>query len=99
MAFPIAPKLEWVRADFNGLFGDVLCLSHSDRCIDYSGQEVEFRTGMIVTAFEEDGDDGEPDCLVATGVVEPSPEWLSCRGSCWVLLIDENGVRSESEIA
>jgi hypothetical protein len=31
------PKL---RADFNGLFGDVLCISHSDVCVDQEGERL-----------------------------------------------------------
>jgi hypothetical protein len=52
----------------------------------------------VVTAFDEDLDDnGERDDLVATGVVERPPWSLRCRGSKWVLKIDSNGVRHESE--
>ena len=88
-----------VRADFNGLFGDILCLSHTDTCTDEHGAAVELRAGMIVTAFDQDADDeGRRDDLVATGVVEASPEWLRCNGSKWVLKIDENGVRHESDL-
>jgi hypothetical protein len=73
------PKL---RADFNGLFGAVLCLSHSDTCLDESGTAVQLRAGMRVTAFDLDEDEhGVRDDLIATGIVEPSPEWLQCRGS------------------
>ena len=90
------PKL---RADFNGLFGDLLCLSHTDSCVDENGETVQLSAGMVVTAFDVDADEtGKRDDLIATGIVEKSPEWLSCRGSKWVLRIDSNGVRSESEI-
>jgi hypothetical protein len=90
-----------LRADFNGLFdnGRVLCLSHSDTCTDEDGAEVHLRAGMTVTAFDHDADEyGNPDKLVATGVVEESRGWLSCTGSRWILRVDENGVRHESEI-
>jgi hypothetical protein len=54
---------------------------------------------MLVTAYDEDSDEqGERDDLVATGTVEPAPNWLTCRGSRWVLRIDENGVRHESDL-
>jgi len=86
-----------LHADFNGLFGEILCLSHQDTCKDEDGNLVELREGMIVTAFDQDSDEhGNRDDLVASGVVEPSPEWLQCRGSRWILRIDENGVRNES---
>jgi hypothetical protein len=52
---------------------------------------------MVVTAFEPDSDeDGNPADLVATGVVEPSPDWLTCNGSRWALRIDADGVRHEA---
>jgi hypothetical protein len=88
-----------LRADFNGLFGDVLCLSHDDTCTNAAGEQVRPQAGMIVTAFDEDADEaGRRDDLVATGLVEPAPDWLQCRGSKWILRIDSNGVRHESDI-
>lgn len=91
-----APRL---RADFNGLFGDVLCLSHRDTAPDEDGNEVTLHAGMRVTAFDPDLDaNGQRDDLIASGIVEPSPDWLQCTGSRWVLRIDENGVRNQSEI-
>src|SRR6266566_2721072 len=70
-----------VRADFNGLFGELLCLSHGATCIDESGAEVELRPGMIVTAFDDDSDEhGQRDDVLATGTVERSPDWLNATG-------------------
>lgn len=90
------PKL---FADFNGYFGDILCLSHGETCKDESGNEVELSEGMIATAFDIDEDEhNQRDDLIATGVVERSPESLACRGSVWYLRIDDNGLRHESEI-
>jgi hypothetical protein len=88
-----------IRADFNGLFGDLLCLSHTDTSVDANGATVTLSAGMFVIAFDEDADKtGKRDDLIASGVVEPSPDWLSCNGSKWVLKMDSNGVRHESEI-
>ena len=88
-----------IRADFNGLFGDLLCLSHSDIAKNDSGADVRLYEGLAVTAFDDDLDEaGEPDDLIATGVVEPSPPWLSCKGLRWVLRIDDQGVRHESDV-
>ncbi|MGO8744581.1 MAG: hypothetical protein ACLQNE_01205 [Thermoguttaceae bacterium] len=94
----VHPRL---RADFNGLFQGwtILCLSHSDTCLDENGVPVPLHAGMVATAFDVDADEnGERDDITAAGVVEPSPDWLQCRGSRWILRIDENGVRHESEI-
>ena len=87
-----------IWADFNGLFGDLLCISHNDSAPDGNGARVELREGMIVTAFMEDADvDGKPDELNASGIVERAPEGLRCLGSRWVLRIDSAGVRHESD--
>jgi hypothetical protein len=57
-----------LRADFNGLFGEILCLTHEDTCPDAAGERVKHEAGMVVTAFDEDVDErGEPDDLVANG--------------------------------
>ena len=75
-----------LQADFNGVFGDILCLSHGETCLDETGAEVRLQAGMLVTAFEEDSDEnGARDDLIASGVVEPSPDWLRCNGSTWAL--------------
>jgi len=88
-----------LRADFNGLFGGLLCLSHGDTALDETGALVELRQGMLVTAYDEDiGDDGARDDVLATGVVERSPAWLKCLGSKWVLRIDSRGVHRESDV-
>ena len=86
-----------ILADFNGLFGDLLCLSHEDAARDEAGNVVRLRSGMRVIAFEPDPDEnGDPDELIAHGTVEPSPEWLACAGSKWSLRIDSRGVRHRS---
>ena len=93
------PVAEQIRPDFNGLFSELLCLSHSETRVGEDGQDIQVNEGMTVTAFEEDVDDeGKPDNRIASGTVERSPNWLSCRGSRWVLRIHENGVRHESDL-
>ncbi|HET7585848.1 MAG TPA: hypothetical protein VFK13_13110 [Gemmatimonadaceae bacterium] len=60
-----------VRAEFNGLFGDLLCLSHSDTCKAEDGSTVRLEAGMELTAFAEDADEhGQRDDLLASGTVE-----------------------------
>jgi hypothetical protein len=78
-----------VRADFNGLFGELLCLSHKDTSEDANGNLITLQAGMALTAFDEDEDEhGNRDDLIASGIVEPSPRSLRCLGSRWVLRID-----------
>ncbi|WP_348223503.1 hypothetical protein [Luteolibacter sp.] len=86
-------------ADFNGYFGDILCLSHTDSCRTEAGDLIFLEEGMIVTAYDEDWNESDKrDDLIATGVVERSPQSLACRGSQWCLRIDENGGRHESQL-
>ena len=60
---------------------------------------MTFYPGLHLTAYMEDADEnGNPDNLIASGIVEPSPEWLRSHGSKWILIIDEAGVRHESEL-
>jgi hypothetical protein len=67
--------------------------------VDIHGNFVALREGMRLTAFDDDSDvDGNRDDLIATGLVEPSPESLRCKGSRWILKIDQNGVRHESDV-
>lgn len=92
-------ELVEVQADFNGLFSELLCLSHSDYCLNAKGEKVFMRPGMKVMAFDEDVDEnGRRDDLITTGLVERAPHWLACRGSQWVLRFDENGVRHRSDL-
>ena len=88
-----------LKADFNGLFSQLLCLSHGDTAEDEHGNVVRLAEGMQVTAYEENIEDGRRDDLIVSGKVERSPGWLQCRGSRWVLRIDEHGVRWESDLA
>jgi hypothetical protein len=95
----IEARVPRVRADFNGLFGEILCISHEDTCEDSAGNSVTLRAGMLLTVFDEDVDEnGNRDDLIATGTVEPSPHWLQCKGSRWALKIDQSGVRHESDV-
>src|SRR5260370_27895704 len=88
-----------VRADFNGLFGELLCLSHKDTCEDANGNLVTLQAGMVLTVFDEDVDEhGNRDDLIASGIVERPPLRLRCNGSRWVLRMDRNGARHESDL-
>ena len=88
-----------VRADFNGLFGDILCLSHEDTCLDENGVVFRLSEGLTLTAYDEDADEnGNRDDLLAHGKVESAPAWLQSHGSKWVLRIGEGGVKHESDL-
>jgi hypothetical protein len=88
-----------VWADFNGLFGDVLCLTHDETGVDEHGERVTLAEGMSVVAFDDDADEGgRPAYLVAWGVVARPPAWLEHSGSRWVLMIGDGGVTHASEL-
>jgi len=58
---------------FNGLFGELLCLSHGATSLSQSGVEITTSPGLRLTAFDEDADEhGDRDDLVASGKVEAS---------------------------
>jgi hypothetical protein len=60
---------------------------------------VVLHEGMKVLAFDLDSDDeGNPDYLIAAGRVARATSWLEHTGSRWVLLIDADGVRHESDL-
>jgi hypothetical protein len=39
----MAESLPRLRADFNGLFGSILCLSHGDTALDEHDQAISLR--------------------------------------------------------
>ena|SRR5687768_14129740 len=97
---PLPPESTWVSADFNGILEpNLLCLAHADTVSDQSGRLIALRAGLELTAFDLDADDQDrPDNILASGVVEPSPEYAQCRGSRWALRIDANGIRHQSDL-
>ncbi len=89
-----------LKADFNGLSDGLLCLSHEAWARDEHGAQVTLVAGMLITAVEPDVDDqGQPDELLASGIVEVAPDWLACKGSTWVLRVDARGVHHASDPA
>ena len=95
----LPPRDQWLLADFNGYFGEILCLSHDQTSRRRSGEVVELSAGMQVTASEDDvDDDGNPDYLLASGVVAPAPARLQAHGSRWILLVDEDGLQRYNEL-
>jgi hypothetical protein len=56
-----------IRADFNALFGELLCISHGESCSDEQEKPVPLHPGLKLTAFDEDqDDDGNRDDLIAS---------------------------------
>lgn len=88
-----------LEADFNGLFGDYLCISHSDSARRVDGAEIPLSIGMEAVAFEPDDDEGRACFLVASGYVVRSPDGVCGPGSRWCLQVDARGVRHVDRLA
>ena len=86
-----------VLADFNGLFGNLLCISHSEMVRADSG-DAALEEGMELIAYEPDAEGGVDCFLVARGRVLASPPDLECLGSRWVLEVDRLGVRHVEQL-
>jgi hypothetical protein len=72
------------------------CLAHKDIVEDSKRRRVLLREEMAISAFDDDLDDDGNQCwLVASGIVERSPDYAQCRGSKWSLRIDNRGTRIE----
>jgi hypothetical protein len=76
-------------------------LSANDAKKDSAGNLIRFYEGMPVSVYEENAEDGEPDNLIADGIaasgsaIKINPYWAHVK---WVCLIDENGIRHESDL-
>lgn len=90
-----------LQVDFNEMIErDLVLLSQTDIKRDSAGGEVRLREGLIVHVYQEDTDEkGNPDNLIADGVVGRS------HGSGWGALarwccrIDAGGIRHESDLS
>ena len=91
-----------IRVDFNELAGNIVLLSQSDTKTDSDGNLVTLHEGMWVTVYDEDEEDGQPDNLIAEGIVVPNPlvkehpAWAHVK---WCCRIDQNGIKHESDLS
>lgn len=94
------PELPWFRVDFNEMIDhDLFLLAQEDLRLDSSGTLVTLAEGMAVIVFmDDDGEDGQPDRLIARGKVERNVEEGWAAVAKWNCRIDTNGIRHESEI-
>jgi len=87
--------------DFNEMLGsDLVLLSQTDTRVDSSGATVVLAEGLAVLIYDEDvGADGQPDYLVASGIVERNTSDASWgQAAKWCCRIDSRGIRHQSEI-
>ena len=89
-----------IKVDFNEMVGsDLVLLSTEDSKADSNGMTVNLSEGRRVDLYQEDSDeDGNPDYLVATGLVErnSADDWSSHVR--WCCRIDKDGIRHLSQL-
>lgn len=85
------------KVDFNEMVSkDIVLLSISNEKKAENGRIVSLKEGLEVDLFEEDiNDDGEPDNLIASGVVIRTPAESWDTSAIWSCRIDKNGIRHE----
>jgi hypothetical protein len=86
--------------DFNELLEvDLVALSASDEKLSTSGEKVLLQAGLVIDIYSDDLDDqGKPDNLIATGVVERNSAMGWAKDIKWCCRIDAMGIRHESDI-
>jgi hypothetical protein len=86
--------------DFSELMEfDVVLLSQSDVKKDVHGNDVQLVEGLSIAIYSDDvGDDGQPDNLVAEGVVIPNRYTGSFPYVKWCCRISANGIRHQSDL-
>ncbi len=89
-----------IRVDFNEIVEpDLVLLSAESSNADSNGNTVEIFEGLQVDLYQEDSDEnGNPDYLVATGLVERNSagDWSSHVR--WCCRIDKDGIRHLSQL-
>jgi hypothetical protein len=90
-----------LRVDFNELLeADLVLLSRDDAKIDTDGNLVTLHEGMLVSIFDEDFDQsGNPDNLIALGVVERNKNAGWAAHVKWCCRIDSAGINHQSDFS
>lgn len=85
--------------DFNELIErDLVALSASYEKLSSTGEQIRLQDGLLIEVFSDDLDDkGEPDDLVASGVVERNRARGWAERIKWCCRIDALGIRHESD--
>jgi hypothetical protein len=86
--------------DFNELLApDLVLLSRHDEEPDADGEMVHLYEGLAVAIFSDDLDDqGQPDKLVAVGIVERNRDDGWAKDVRWCCRIGPDGIRHESDL-
>ncbi|HVB82284.1 MAG TPA: hypothetical protein VNE82_20315 [Candidatus Binataceae bacterium] len=86
--------------DFNEMLErDLVLLSQHDTKLDVSGVAVSLHEGLVVDIYSDDvGTDGQPDNLVASGLVERNRHEGWAKHVKWCCRIGPEGIRHESDL-
>ncbi len=88
-----------VYVDFNEMISaEEVLLSRTDSKMDTGGNLITFIVGLSVAVYMDDVDEkGDPDNLIANGIVARNTEDGWSSSVPWVLKIDDRGIRHLSE--
>jgi hypothetical protein len=86
--------------DFNELIEkDLVALLASDEKLSTSGEKILLQDGLAIDIYSDDlNDEGKPDNLIASGIVERNFLLGWAKEIKWCCRIDAQGIRHESEI-
>ncbi len=86
--------------DFNELIEpNLVALSKDDTKLTLTGENILLREGLLIEVHSDDvSDEGEPDNLIASGVVERNSKTGWASHIKWCCRIDGNGIRHESDL-
>src|SRR5215472_9440831 len=96
---PYDKPLPRLYVDFNEMLApDLVLLSRHDAKPDANGEMVHLSEGLEVAIFSDDLDDqGQPDNLVAVGVIERNHDKGWSKAVKWCCRIGPEGIRHESD--
>jgi hypothetical protein len=86
--------------DFNELMEpNLVALSKDDTKLTVTGENILLRERLLIEVYSDDvSDKGEPDNLIAFGVVERNSKTGRAGHIKWCCRIDGNGIRHESDL-
>ncbi|BAM88767.1 conserved hypothetical protein [Bradyrhizobium oligotrophicum S58] len=96
---PSDKPLPRLYVDFNEMLApDLVLLSRHGAKRDANGEMIHLYEGLVVAIFSDDLDDqGQPDNLVAVGVVERNHDEGWSKHVKWCCRIGPEGIRHESD--
>jgi hypothetical protein len=85
--------------DFNELIErNLVLLSKDDTKLTLTGESVLLYEGLAIDVYSDDlNDEGKPDNLIASGIVERNSTRGWAKHVKWCCRIDSDGIRHESD--